>query len=529
MKQTDRVPHKARGAAQSAGVPVQSAGAPAQSAGTTKTSYPLMKYLSLLLAVTLLFSGVTFARYLSNDRIDASVGIARFDATYSIDRVNSTTFGNQSYWIETGNSGYVPQGENTAITVGITLKNNGDTDVHPTLHLEGPADYWDNIALQFSTSRNIAVETVLTPQFVIADLVKERQVIEEEDPNYGKDHYIEYGGYKTWDNEPWLTGEPSEDTGEGSEGSGETPENKIGYSDDFDPLGDVTAQLTMNGSLAKNDKGDPREVTATWGERNENTLTISAKEEKRDYSVGFVREDDNGLLSPIYVDCEKEMTIYSIDIDLAALDVTAKQDNKASEQRIVVWLTWTNAAPNNSQAAKEGFWSNLATATAPFTIESNGDGVSDITVTGYHFDVSGFPVTDEPVTDEPVTDENGSTTGETTTVRVKQTFVENADGTAGELQTVYFHVETLGGDDGAYAHLLNPVLVDEQKKIYACDNADSPVYVNLANIDDTFEEKDVNMIRYETDQQANITYAPIQQRAFGVRFSATFVQSSETP
>ena len=46
MKQTDRVPHKARGAAQSAGVPAQSAGVPAESAGTTKTSYPLMKYLS---------------------------------------------------------------------------------------------------------------------------------------------------------------------------------------------------------------------------------------------------------------------------------------------------------------------------------------------------------------------------------------------------------------------------------------------------------------------------------------------------
>ena len=79
MKQTDRVPHKARGAAESAGVPVQSAGVPAESAGTTKTSYPLMKYLSLLLAVALLFSGVTFARYLSNDQIDASVGIAAFE------------------------------------------------------------------------------------------------------------------------------------------------------------------------------------------------------------------------------------------------------------------------------------------------------------------------------------------------------------------------------------------------------------------------------------------------------------------
>ena len=258
--------------------------------GAEKTQYPLMKYLSLLLAVTLLFSGVTFARYLTGGSVYSSVGIAAFDATYSIDRINATSFGNQAYWIETGNSGYVPQGENTAITVGITLKNNGDTEVHPTLHLEGPADYWDNIALQFSTSRNIAVETVLSPQFVIADLVKERKVIEEDDPNYGKEHYIEYGDYKTWDNEPWLTGEPSEDTGEGSEGSGEgsegsgeTPENEIGYSDDFDPLGDVTAQLTMNGGLTENEDGTVGgSVTATWGESNENTLTISAKEETRD-------------------------------------------------------------------------------------------------------------------------------------------------------------------------------------------------------------------------------------------------------
>ena len=96
MKQTDRVPHKARGADENTGVPAQSAGVPAESAGTTKTSYPLMKYLSLLLAVALLFSGVTFARYLSNDQIDASVGIAAFDATYSVDRVNTTTFGKRN-------------------------------------------------------------------------------------------------------------------------------------------------------------------------------------------------------------------------------------------------------------------------------------------------------------------------------------------------------------------------------------------------------------------------------------------------
>ena len=164
MKQTDRVPHKARGTAENAGVP-------AERAGTTKTSYPLMKYLSLLLAVALLFSGVTFARYLSNDQIDASVGIAAFDATYSVDRVNTTMFGNQSYWIQTGET-WVDQGAGTAITVGITLKNNGDTSVMPTLHLEGPKEYWDNIALQLTTARDVAAGKVLTPQLVVKDIVE---------------------------------------------------------------------------------------------------------------------------------------------------------------------------------------------------------------------------------------------------------------------------------------------------------------------------------------------------------------------
>ena len=433
--------------------------------GAGKTQYPLMKYLSLLLAVTLLFSGVTFARYLSGGAVYSSVGIAAFDATYSIDRVNATSFGNQDYYITAGGT-QIAQGAGTAITVGITLKNNGDTAVHPTLHLEGPADYWNNIALQLTTSRSIAADSVLTPQFVISDIVDAAAS----------------GSFNT---------------------AGSTDYGSLGTED-------ATLGLTKSGGI----------ITATW---SGNTMTISAEEETRDYSVGFVREDDNGLLSPIYVDCEKEMTIYSIDIDLAALNVTAKDETTgtASEQRIVVWLTWTNDAPNNSTAANMTFWELLATETAPFTIPSDGDTIS---ITGYHFDVSGIPVTD--ASGAPVTDANGELTGETTTVRVKQTFGVDENGNS-QLQTEYFHVETIEGDDGAYAHPLTKK--EGQESIYYCDNADSPVYVNLANIDDTFEEKDVSMIRYETDQQANITYAPIQQRAFGVRFSATFVQSSETP
>ena len=319
MKQTDRVPHKARGADENTGVPAQSAGVPAERAGTTKTSYPLMKYLSLLLAVALLFSGVTFARYLSNDQIDASVGIAAFDATYSIDRVNITTFGNENYWIETGTSGDIPQGAGSEITVGITLKNNGDTSVMPTLHLEGPKEYWDHIALQLTTTRNVtpgdvAAGEVLTPQLVI-----------------GKIMTATAGEFNT---------KPSEET------------------DDFGSLGGGDPVLSLSDSVV--DGNDVRTATWTYGEGENaktNKMTITKTEGSTiDYSVGFVRQSEDDFLPPIYVDCQKTTDIYSIDLELPALNVAAAEESAdgsrtAKTQKVVVWLTWTNAAPNISQAA----------------------------------------------------------------------------------------------------------------------------------------------------------------------------------
>ena len=481
MKQTDRVPHKARGAAQSAGVPAERAGVPAQSAGTTKTSYPLMKYLSLLLALALLFSGVTFARYLSNDRIDASVGIAAFDATYSVDRVNTTTFGNQSYWIQTGTSGDdIPQGAGSEITVGITLKNNGDTSVQPTLHLEGPKEYWDHIALQLTTARNVAMGKVLTPQLVVKDIV------------------------------------------EGTVSS-----------KDYGSLGGEDATLALNGSI--DDEGG-RTATWTYGEGENakmNKMTITKKTDAIiTYSVGFVRQSEDAFLPPFYVDCRKKTDIYSIDLELPALSVTAAQKNAdggrtAAEQRVVVWLTWTTDAPNNSQAATEEFWESLAESAESFPIVSrNGDdaSVETITILGYHFDQSGVPVTNE----------NGKATGETTTVRVKKTFASE-DGTV-QGKTEYFHIASLdeAGQDSAYPHLATQV-GDSDPTIYKCSNADKITYFDVENVTKTFTNEDINLIKWEEVKDAeegditSTTYAPVHERSFGISFKATFVQSSEVP
>ena len=474
MKQTDRVPHKARGAAQSAGVP-------AESAGTTKTSYPLMKYLSLLLAVALLFSGVTFARYLSNDRIDSSVGIARFDATYSIDRVNTTTFGNQNFWIETGTSGDdIPQGAGSEITVGITLKNNGDTSVQPTLHLEGPKEYWDHIALQLTTARDVAAGEVLTPQLVIGDIAAAKG------------------------------------------NSFETSTSK-----DYGSLGGGDPVLSLSGNI---DAEGVRTATWTYGEGENakmNKMTITKKTDAIiDYSVGFVRQSEDAFLPPFYVDCRKKTDIYSIDLELPALEVaeaeSADGNRTAAEQRVVVWLTWTTDAPNNSQAANSEFWKAIAKGVAPEGVKDQSG--QDIAILGYHFDQSGVPVTNE----------NGKATGETTTVRVKNTFGDTADA----LTTEYFHIASLDeeGQDSAYPHAAKLVeeLVEEKKYIYLCGGP-SPTYFDVSDVESTFTNEDINLIKWEEVKDAeegditSTTYAPVHERSFGISFKATFVQSSEVP
>ena len=487
MKQTDRVPHKARGAdekragvpAERAGVPAERAGVPAESAGTTKTSYPLMKYLSLLLAVALLFSGVTFARYLSNDRIDSSVGIAAFDATYSIDRVNTTTFGNQSYWIQTGTSGDdIPQGAGSEITVGITLKNNGDTSVQPTLHLEGPKEYWDHIALQLTTARNVAMGKVLTPQLVIGSI-------------FGKNGEIKTGT------------------------DGENQTGTDGYGDYGSLGGDAILEVK---SVTDGDKTTT--TTATWtDDGHQNKMTITSSTRNEEYAVGFVRQSGDDLLPPIFVDCKKEMTFYSIDLELPALNVAAKTGDAAATQGVVVWLTWTNDAPNNSQAANENFWEKLAIANSEFRLNEvdGNENQPDITILGYHFDVSGVPVTDA----------SGNEKSETTTVRIQKTL--------GSEELEYFHVASINDNDGAYTHAFGNIVTAGGKTIAQCLNKDESarMYVDLTQfVSEDYQVADaisVSTIRWETDSQTSFQYAPIQQRAFGVSFKATFVQSSEVP
>ena len=247
------------------------------------------------------------------------------------------------------------------------------------------------------------------------------------------------------------------------------------------------------------------------------------------YSVGFVRQSEDAFLPPIYVDCRKTTDIYSIDLELPALNVDAAAESAdgsrtAAEQRVVVWLTWTTDAPNNSQAANSKFWEAIAKGVAPEGVKDQSG--KDITILGYHFDQSGVPVTNE--NGVPVTNENGMPTGETTTVRIKKTL--------GSDTLDYFHVASINDNDGAYTHTFGePIVTTDGKTIAQCLNKDESarMYVDLTQfVSEDYQVADaisVSTIRWETDSQTSFQYAPVHERSFGISFKATFVQSSEVP
>ena len=479
-----------------------------------KRQYPLVRYLGLLLAVALLFTGVTFARYATNSGIATSIGIAAFDATYSIDRVNSTTFGNQDYYIE-ANGTHVPLGT-TALSVQMTLKNDGDTDVASTVILSGPAEYWDNLALQIAgADENGDAGTPLTPQLVLKDLLYDKKIHEG-----GSPHEATYGDYKNWNEAEKKT----LDTGA-----------SLDYGERTDT---VEKSLTMNGSLAKPQEGSdaPREVTATWqdGEGENavtNTLRITAKEEVQQYDVGFARKDGSDILPPVYVECEKNMTVYTLEFTLPALDVAKK-----TEQSLVLFLNWTTEIVNGSISANQDFWDRMEKGES-FDFENKvsmdptvalGD---KITVLGYHYDVTGVPVVQK--------NEDGAweETGETTTVRVKKTFASKDGAMQGN--TEYFHVASLNDSDGNYAH--DFLEVEGSSGILQCDNKSSPgniTYVKISDIESAIERPSssvfdtvtlVPVVDESGNDIENSHHAPIYQRGFLVTFAAAFVQSSEVP
>lgn len=492
-------------------------------ARTTKWNYPLMRYLSLLLAVTLLFTGVTFARFALYRDTGMGAGIAKFDVSYTIDGVNSLTFGNQSYWQQLA-GGWYAQGGSRTVRVG--MYNNSDIDAHAhTLTMEGPAEFWENIALQLTTVKEesesetgYAAGEVVTTQYVLADFLRVRGDGETADGSTsGEMHNYKYGAYIDWDKQ--------KDANDASGGVFDTV-----YSDEFGQRGSIEEFFKMSGGIETTGKvtavRQPARDTATDSASSvfaEQDLTITITGSKREvqYSVGYVRKEGNTSLPAFYLDCKKEVPYYTIEITLPdnytesgnpddpyfVLGAKPADGSTGEADSVLVFLTWTNSV------SSEDLSSDPDIALTPDKLEDvatkSGGTFNGAQVIGYHFNYNDVPAT-----------QNGQSIE--TTVRMNKTI--------GETDIRWEHIASISSGEGAYPHPLNK----QENGNYRCDGEN---YVEIAagvlgsgKYDGTFDRSEFETTKLgESQGEMQNDYCVAAEKGYAVRFAVYFEQHSELP
>ena len=481
----------------------------------TIKQYPIVRYLCLLLVVALLFAGVTFSRYQSRFTSENSVGVAEFDASYTIDSVNTTSFGNTHFW-QLYNGFWMDQGSGTASTVRITMNNNSAIDLRPTIRMEGPAEFWENIALQITpttgTGSNIAADTEnpLTTQLVIADLVKERTEATQDN-----EHVFEYDKYRQWS-------------------EGETFNTST--SDNFGQLGSGESTLAMTGGItvSKTDGTVSGSVTATRQSttvgkvpetRPENNwnMTITASMKNVDFSLGFTRQQGSSALPALYLDCTANVPYYTIEIDIP-MELKAKSGDDPASATYVMYLNWTNAIQAKAlgiefptgagEAAEPGidadFWNNLIENAQPTTITANG---TEFTVLGYHFNYTDVPYS---------TSAGGANAGDTT-VRLIREFANTALGTTETIS--YQHIARLNENDAVFPHDIDP-----ENGYYRC-SGDNPAYFatdTIRNLKTDFLPETLKTMQGGNENHT-YDYVGVSEKGYTTRISVNFVQTSVLP
>ena len=477
--------------------------------------YPVFTYAFYLILVGILVTGVTFSRYSITQSGDVSTGVAAFDCSYTIDSVNTTSFGNAYFW-QLYNGFWMDQGSGTASTVRITMNNNSAIDVRPTLRLEGPAEFWENIALQIvpttGTGSNIAAdpENPLTTQLVIADLVRVREAGQSGTGSDGETetHRYTYGEYQSW----------------GTNGTFNTSD-----SDDFGQLGDGESTLAMTGGITESDVGTVSgSVTATRQSttvekepENDWKMTITASMKNVDFSLGFTRQQGSSALPALYLDCTANVPYYTIEIDIP-MELKAKSGDDPASATYVMYLNWTNAIQAKAlgiefptgagEAAEPGidadFWNNLIENAQPTTIiTANG---TEFTVLGYHFNYTDVPYS---------TSAGGANAGDTT-VRLIREFANTALGTTETIS--YQHIARLNENDAVFPHDIDP-----ENGYYRC-SGDNPAYF----AENTINSLNTNFIptTLKTMQgEGEYDYVGVSEKGYSTRISVTFVQASVLP
>lgn len=264
-----------------------------------KKKIPIIRYLSYLLVVSLLFTGVTFSRYSMTTSGDSSAPLSRFHCSYEVDEISATSIPNVNYWLNNNSAA------STARTLRYTVSNFKDdvtSDVAVKAHLRVylPAEMARHLALQIGTM-NIAEGTVTsyTPEIVLDELIAKREA-----DTANAETVIDTSSFKNY------------------------------YDSGVHNAADE--ELTVSGSL---ESASPRTISAVNQGGSGLSFTITASTKVAQYSLGFQRgKNENDYAPQLFLDLVREMEFYTIDLYLPSMEFPAGQP---LTKMYIVYLTLT--------------------------------------------------------------------------------------------------------------------------------------------------------------------------------------------
>lgn len=390
-----------------------------------KKKIPIIKYLSYLLIVSVLFTGVTFSRYSSATSGDFSAGVSPFIASYEIDDISAASYTNSDFFLLSGAATGTPR------TVRMTIRNYekdegdavlrySDIDLKATIRLYMPAELADNFVIQMAEAVGDEVIS-LTPQYVVGDFVYAVSEGTEDIDGDGINEYVrQKDGTGNFVYADYSDG-----------GVRETIKSQ-----DYQKRECTDETLSMTGGFAADGTG----YIAASAE-NGNALSLTSSYKISNYSVGFHRGiDENDYRSQLYLDLEKEVLFYTIDISIPQMELRGMQ---AEEKTFVLYLSLAKRIDGTDYNFE---WSS-DTPEADTTRDMNRFLIAPQTgeeylfngakVLGYHFDVSA----------DTYASVSAPETMGTTTVRVKKVYDYR-----GGAKTFYYHVAPISESTYSYVH-----------------------------------------------------------------------------
>lgn len=443
---------------------------------------PVITYLCYLLAVSVLFTGVTFSRYSTTTSGDADVSVAGFVCSYEIENLSSSVFTNMDYWLEMDGT-KIPTKE--ASSVRFTVRNQKDgrvsgVDLQASLRFYLPAELADTLALQM-VEVTAAGNRAVTPQIVLSELI-----------------YDDTGAFAQYENESLSTAVFTD------------------YNDRTDGGGKLEYDMDVTGGFAEDGTGT---IVAAHAEGTAVDLfTISAaRYEKVPYSVGFSRFDpQENAASVLYLHCEQETVYYTFEFSLPEMYMRADTEE---EKTFILFLTSVNMIDSGDFGVE---WESDEHSPAEVLdrLEREGRAVTVTRADGSTFVVNGFHFERAA----PLLDESGAQTG-TTTVRVEKTFTDG-----GPILS-FSHVAPLSEGSGDIVHAIKNFYKKEDGSPASVKEADSVQNLygicsnGIARIDFAGMTDDPFAQNYG-DSGAYYTVSASQSKAYETQMNVRFVQAS---